>query len=62
MFADKNTIIAVAGPTAVGKTKFAIMLAQNFNGDFHNAVFNRRLCHIPGYKFLCSTHIYRYCF
>lgn len=33
MFADKNTIIAVAGPTAVGKTKFAIMLAQNFNGE-----------------------------
>ena len=33
MFADKNTIIAVAGPTAVGKTKFAIMLAQEFDGE-----------------------------
>jgi len=33
MFADKNTIIAVAGPTAVGKTKFAIMLAQAFDGE-----------------------------
>lgn len=28
-----NTIIAVAGPTAVGKTKFAIRLAQEFDGE-----------------------------
>lgn len=28
-----NTIIALAGPTAVGKTKFAIMLAQAFDGE-----------------------------
>ena len=33
MFADKNTIIAVAGPTAVGKTKFAIEIANAFNGE-----------------------------
>jgi len=33
MFADRNTVIAVAGPTAVGKTKFAIMLAQAFDGE-----------------------------
>lgn len=28
-----NTIIAVAGPTAVGKTKFAIRIAQEFDGE-----------------------------
>lgn len=28
-----NKIIAVAGPTAVGKTKFAIDIARNFNGE-----------------------------
>lgn len=28
-----NKVIAVAGPTAVGKTKFAIRLAQEFNGE-----------------------------
>ena len=33
MFDRSNTIIAVAGPTAVGKTKFAIMLAQEFDGE-----------------------------
>ena len=33
MFTDKNTIIAVAGPTAVGKTKFAIEIANAFNGE-----------------------------
>lgn len=33
MFDHSNTIIAVAGPTAVGKTKFAIMLAQEFDGE-----------------------------
>ncbi len=33
MFADKNTIIAVAGPTAVGKTKFAIKIAEAFDGE-----------------------------
>ncbi len=33
MFADMNTVIAVAGPTAVGKTKFAINLAQAFDGE-----------------------------
>ena len=27
MFADKNTIIAVAGPTAVGKTNLSLNLA-----------------------------------
>lgn len=30
---DMNTIIAVAGPTAVGKTKFAIRIAQEFDGE-----------------------------
>lgn len=33
MFDHTNTIIALAGPTAVGKTKFAIMLAQEFDGE-----------------------------
>lgn len=33
MFDRSNTIIAVAGPTAVGKTKFAILLAQEFDGE-----------------------------
>lgn len=33
MFYRSNTIIAVAGPTAVGKTKFAILLAQEFDGE-----------------------------
>lgn len=33
MFDRSSTIIAVAGPTAVGKTKFAIMLAQEFDGE-----------------------------
>ena len=33
MFTDKNTIIAIAGPTAVGKTKFAIEIANAFNGE-----------------------------
>lgn len=33
MLADLNTIIAVAGPTAVGKTKFAMMLAEEFHGE-----------------------------
>ena len=33
MFADGNTIIAVAGPTAVGKTKFSILLAEAFDGE-----------------------------
>ena len=28
-----NKIIAVAGPTAVGKTKFAIKIAEAFNGE-----------------------------
>ena len=30
---DMNTIIAVAGPTAVGKTKFARRIAQEFDGE-----------------------------
>ncbi|MDD6539201.1 MAG: tRNA (adenosine(37)-N6)-dimethylallyltransferase MiaA [Firmicutes bacterium] len=29
----KNTVIAVAGPTAVGKTKFAIEVARRFDGE-----------------------------
>lgn len=29
----QNTIIAVAGPTAVGKTKFAIEIAKEFDGE-----------------------------
>ena len=33
MFDRSNTVIAIAGPTAVGKTKFAIMLAQAFDGE-----------------------------
>ena len=33
MFDRSNTVIALAGPTAVGKTKFAIMLAQEFDGE-----------------------------
>lgn len=33
MFDTSNTVIALAGPTAVGKTKFAIMLAQAFDGE-----------------------------
>lgn len=33
MFDRSNTVIALAGPTAVGKTKFAIMLAQAFDGE-----------------------------
>lgn len=33
MFDRSNTIIALAGPTAVGKTKFAIMLAQALDGE-----------------------------
>ncbi len=33
MFANRNTIIAVAGPTAVGKTKFSILLAEAFDGE-----------------------------
>lgn len=33
MFDGSNTIIALAGPTAVGKTKFAIMLAQALDGE-----------------------------
>lgn len=33
MLADLNTIIAVAGPTAAGKTKFAMMLAEAFHGE-----------------------------
>lgn len=33
MFDRSSTIIAVAGPTAVGKTKFAILLAQEFDGE-----------------------------
>lgn len=33
MFDHTNTVIALAGPTAVGKTKFAIMLAQEFDGE-----------------------------
>lgn len=33
MFDRSNTIIALAGPTAVGKTKFAIMLAEAFDGE-----------------------------
>lgn len=33
MFANGNTIIAVAGPTAVGKTKFSILLAEAFDGE-----------------------------
>lgn len=31
--ADKNKIVAVAGPTAVGKTKFALKLAEYFDGE-----------------------------
>lgn len=33
MFDRSNTVIAIAGPTAVGKTKFAIMLANAFDGE-----------------------------
>lgn len=33
MFTDMNKIIAVAGPTAVGKTKFAIKLAKELDGE-----------------------------
>lgn len=33
MSADKNTIIALVGPTAVGKTKFAIRLAEMLDGE-----------------------------
>lgn len=33
MLVDRNTIIAVAGPTAVGKTKLAIMIARAFDGE-----------------------------
>lgn len=33
MFDRSNTVIAIAGPTAVGKTKFAIMMAQAFDGE-----------------------------
>lgn len=33
MFDRSDTIIALAGPTAVGKTKFAIMLAEAFDGE-----------------------------
>ena len=33
MFDRSHTIIALAGPTASGKTKFAIMLASAFDGE-----------------------------
>lgn len=33
MFDRTNTVIAISGPTAVGKTKFAIMLARAFDGE-----------------------------
>lgn len=33
MFAELNTIIVIAGPTAVGKTKFAMMLSEAFDGE-----------------------------
>ena len=31
--ADERNIIVIAGPTAVGKTKYAIAVAKNFNGE-----------------------------
>ena len=33
----KNTVIVIAGPTAVGKTAFAIQLAQHFNTEIISA-------------------------
>ena len=37
MLQQKNTVIIVAGPTAVGKTKLAIRLAQHFNTQIISA-------------------------
>ena len=37
MQAKKNLLISVVGPTAVGKTKFAIELARAYNAEIVSA-------------------------
>jgi tRNA dimethylallyltransferase len=33
----KNQLIAVVGPTGIGKSRYAVLLAENFNGEIVNA-------------------------
>ena len=46
MYSSASPLIAVVGPTAVGKTSLAVALAQRFGGEIINADSRQVYCHM----------------